>query len=230
MAKKKSYYAETSMIDEAIRTLRTNISFSSIDKKIKKILITSSHPGEGKSTIALKLARSMANNGQKVLLMECDLRNPTLSKLIGNKISIGMTNLLVKGLQLEDVKIDDDVSNNLDIILTGPTPPNPSELLGSNKMKSLLSKAEEIYDVVILDTPPGGILTDAQVLATMVDGVLLVVAQGETKYEEIDNTLKNLKNVGANVLGTVLNKVKIKGNQSKYGYGYGGSKEVKSKL
>ncbi len=230
MAKKKSYYAETSMIDEAIRTLRTNISFSSIDKKIKKILITSSHPGEGKSTIALKLARSMANNGQKVLLMDCDLRNPTLSKLIGNKISIGMTNLLVKGLQLEDVKIDDDVSNNLDIILTGPTPPNPSELLGSNKMKSLLSKAEEIYDVVILDTPPGGILTDAQVLATMVDGVLLVVAQGETKYEEIDNTLKNLKNVGANVLGTVLNKVKIKGNQSKYGYGYGGSKEVKSKL
>ena len=87
-------------------------------------------------------------------------------------------------------------------------------------MKRMLEKLETIYDVIILDTPPAGILTDAQVLSTMVDGVLLVVAQGETKYEEIDVTLKNLKHVGANVLGTVLNKVEVK-NKHKYGYGYG---------
>lgn len=220
MAKNHAYYSNTSMIDEAIRTLRTNLSFSSIDKQLQKIVITSSHPGEGKTTIALKLARSMAKNHQKVLLVDCDLRNPSIGKFMGTQFNLGLTNLLVKGLEFDQVKMKDSEESDLDIILTGPTPPNPSELLGSERMKSLLEKLETIYDVIILDTPPAGILTDAQVLSTMADGVLLVVAQGETKYEEIDVTLQNLKHVGANVLGTVLNKVEVK-NKHKYGYGYG---------
>ncbi|WP_300409048.1 CpsD/CapB family tyrosine-protein kinase [Lagierella sp.] len=215
----KSYYDNTSVIDEAIRTLRTNISFSSTDNKLKSLLITSTNPNEGKTSITLMLARSMALNGQKILLIDCDLRNPSVGKQINVTSDIGITNFLVQNTTQSEIVIKDEVSYNLDIILTGPIPPNPSELLGSQKMENFIHKAEEIYDLVIIDSPPAGLLTDAQILSTIVDATVLVIAQGETKREELQVTLQNLNNVEANILGIVFNKVKSKKNKS-YGYGY----------
>ncbi|MDO5018415.1 MAG: CpsD/CapB family tyrosine-protein kinase [Lagierella massiliensis] len=221
MAKKKNnYYSDESIVDEAIRTLRTNIAFSSTDNSLKSLVITSSNPSEGKSNISIRLARSMAHNGQKVLLIDCDLRNPSVGKYIGVDVGIGMTNLLVQDISVKEVMIKDEKSPYLDIILTGPVPPNPSELLGSEKMKRLVSEFENEYDIVILDSPPAGLLTDAQILSTMADGTILVVAQGESTREKIDMTIQNLRNVDANILGIVFNKVKIKGTKG-YGYGYG---------
>lgn len=215
---KKSYYDNTSIIDEAIRTLRTNISFSSADKKLKSLVITSVNPNEGKTSIALMLARSMAINGQKILLIDCDLRNPSVGKQLNNNSNLGITNFLVQNTNQSQIVIKDEVSLNLDIILTGPIPPNPAELLGSEKMEKFILNAEEIYDLVIIDSPPAGILTDAQILSTRVDSTVIVVAQGETKKEEMQSTLQNLKNVDANILGVVFNKVK---SNKKKSYGYG---------
>lgn len=223
MAKKKknnNYYSDSSMVDEAIRTLRTNISFSSTDNKLKSLVITSSNPSEGKSNISINLARSMAQNGQRVILIDCDLRNPSVGKYIGVEVGIGMTNLLVQDVNVKEVMIKDETSENLDIILTGPVPPNPSELLGSHKMKRLLAELEQEYDMVILDSPPAGLLTDAQILSTIADGTILVVAQGESTREKIEATIQNLRHVDANLLGFVFNKVKVKGSND-YGYGYG---------
>src|SRR5574344_1981426 len=169
---KKNNYNSSSIYDEAIRTLRTNILFSDIDQKLKKIVITSSLPDEGKSTIAVELSRSMAQNGSKVILLGCDLRNPTVGEYTENHVNYGITNILMKKIDLVDAIIKDNVESNLDLLLSGPVPPNPSELISSKAMKELINKLDQMYDYVIIDTPPAGIITDAAILSTVADGVL----------------------------------------------------------
>ena len=216
---KNKYYSNSSAMDEAVRTLRTNISFSSVDSKLKSLLITSSSPSEGKSTVTVNLGRSMAENGSKVLIIDCDLRHPSIGDVSGNTSMIGLTNYLVDKATINDIIIKDHKVDNLHLLLTGPKPPNPAEILGSKKMESLIKSLQDHYDMILVDTPPVGIITDGAILSTFVGAVIMVVNQGETKAENFKLALKNLENVGAKILGVVMNKVKMK--SGKYGYGYG---------
>lgn len=205
-------------IAEAFRTLRTNIQFSSIDSKLSSIVVTSSKPDEGKSTVIQNLAISMALTNTRVLLIDADLRKPTLHKFFNIGNNNGLTNILMN--QDEEEKIVHMIPEvqGLHVITSGPIPPNPSELLSSQKMAAFLKRITEKYDLVLIDSPPVGIVTDAAILSTMVDGTLLVCRQGETNIPELVQAKENLEKVNANILGVVLNRVKRTGKKHDYQY------------
>lgn len=217
---KHKYYSNSSLYDESLSMLRTNISFSSINKELKTLLITSSQPSEGKSTLIVSLARSLALNNKKVLLIDCDLRNPSVGKRSDNAHNVGLVNILIKNLPLERAIIKDAKVNGVDMILTGPKPPNPAELISSEKMKNFIEQMKPYYDYILIDSPPAGILSDARILSTMVDGVLVVVSQNEANITLVKSTIESLKQVSANVIGVVMTKANVE-KHSKYGYGYG---------
>ena len=212
-----------SPVSEAYRTIRTNLQFSGVDKEMKLIEITSAVPNEGKSTVIASLAVVMAQTGKHVLLMDCDFRNPTQHKLFGlhNK---GLTNFMANGDDYS-IFIQRVDSESLDILVSGPVAPNPSEMLMSNKMQTLLDQVRRDYDYVLIDTPPIILVTDAAVLSSKVDGVMLVIASGEDKPEVAVGAKNRLLQAGANILGCILNKVRVGGGRYGYGshkYGYGG--------
>lgn len=203
---------------EAYRTLRTNIQFSNIDKNIKSIVVTSSGPGEGKSTVISNLSITMAQVDKKVLLIDADLRKPRIHKVFSLFNNNGLTTVLSENLDYKEVIISTGIGN-LDILTSGPIPPNPAELLGSNKMKDFLEKIKEDYDVILLDAPPVGMVTDAAVLSTKCDGLILVCAVGQAIKEAAINAKELLQNVNANILGVVMNKVPTnEGGYYKYHY------------
>lgn len=215
-----------SPISEAFRALRTNLQFTGIDKKVKSILITSSLPNEGKSTILKNLTYSIALTGSRIIVLDSDLRNPTVHKTFNVSNSRGLTNVLIDESGYEVYIIKDKNYENLDIIPSGPIPPNPSELLGSNKMKSLLAKLKDNYDYVFLDSPPAITVTDPAVLAPFVDGVILVIHAGKTEIDAVLRAKEILESVKANILGVVLNKVKERsGGYYYYYYYYGDDKK-----
>lgn len=214
---RKSYYSNTSAYDESIRSLRTNIKFSEADRKLQSLVVTSSNPSEGKSTITVELARSFALMGERVLVIDCDLRNPTVGKLIDCNNSQGITNLLTGSLTLDQVLLKDSKLKNLHYLLSGPIPPNPSELLGSRSMQNLLDSLKGNYDLILIDTAPSNVVSDTSILATKVDGIVFVVNHGQTKKAELSSALRSIEQVGGNVIGVVLNKVPMKSKQ--YGYG-----------
>ena len=209
-----------SPVAEAFRSFRTNIQFSNVDKHIKSIVVTSSVQGEGKSTVAFNLAVSTAQTEKKVLLIDTDFRKPSVFSYIKPKHFMGLTNIIVQDIDYRDVlQVDDDLKN-LDIIISGPIPPNPCEILGSAKMRNFMKELDQEYDMIILDSPPVGLFTDAAVLSTMVSGVILVCASGETKREDIGKSIDSLNKVGANLIGVVMNKVKHKKSSSYNSYYY----------
>ncbi len=216
-----------SPISEAYRTVRTNIEFSSIDIEIKKILITSAGPGETKSHTAANLALAFAQSGKKTLLIDGDLRKPTIYKLFNVSNRLGLSNIIVEGVNLNNIdsvtigglsvyETINHYNDKLDIITCGTVPPNPSEIVGSNKMRILLEKLSSKYDRIIIDAPPVMAVTDAQLLSTMVDGVIMVVASEITNKEAAKRAKELLERVKANILGVVLTRVKKKNN--KYGF------------
>lgn len=205
MAKKHNYYSKSSPFDEAFRNLRTNIQFSAIDKELKTLVITSTNPSEGKTSIATNLAMSFAQNGEKVILVDCDMRNPSVSKHIDINQPKGLTNILVNKEDPHTVMVQHE---GVDIIFAGPVPPNPAELIGSKSMEMLLEKLKREYDYVLLDTPPAGMLTDGAILSSSADGTILVIAEGETERADLGRTIEQIKNVGGNIIGVVMNKVK----------------------
>lgn len=202
------------MYDEAIRSVRTNIQFSGVDKENKIISVTSTKPAEGKSTVLYNLAKSFAENGDKVILLDCDLRNPSIDEIAGVNFNLGITNYLTGKADINDVIIKDREQSNLDLVLTGPIPPNPSEMLASKIFANLIKNLAETYDYVFLDTPPVGLFTDASIVSTLSDGMIYVVKSSDTKREEIAQALENLKRVDANILGMVLTHAHLK--KSKY--------------
>lgn len=208
-----------SPISESYRTLRTNIQFSNIDKAIKTLLITSATPGEGKSTTIANLANTMAQANKKVLLIDCDFRKPTIHKKFQISNLHGLTNILVGEKELgEVINVHEDV-DNLHILTSGPIPPNPAELLGSDRMKEILEELKTRYDMILIDTPPVGVVTDAAVLSTNVDGVVLVVAAKQTEIDVVKSAQDLLQKVNANILGVVMNKIDIN-ERSYYKYRY----------
>ena len=206
-----------SSISEKYRVLRTNIQYSSIDKEIKRILVTSSEPGEGKSVTSGNLALAYAQDGKKVLLIDCDLRKPSVHKTFRVSNTLGISDVILNVDKLKDAIIERN--ENFHIITAGELPPNPSEILGSLAMRNLLDKLNEYYDVIVIDSPPVHAVTDAQILAQKVDGVLLVVKANTTKKDSVIESKNLLDKVGANILGIVLNGAE--NTAGKYYYYYG---------
>lgn len=210
-----------SIAAESYRTLRTNLQYSSFDDEYKVIVVTSSEPGEGKSTTAGNLALSIAQGDKKVALVDCDLRKPSIHKKFGLSNTVGLSDVIVGK---EDISIvGHRYNDNLTVLTSGKIPPNPSEMLASKSMKALIEALKQVFDYVILDTPPVQAVTDAQILSTRADGTLLVVKAEKTKKESVANSVNLLKKVNANIIGTVLNGVDSK--RSNYYYYYGDKKE-----
>lgn len=202
---------------ESYRILRTNIMYSSFDKEIKRILVTSSEPGEGKSTTSGNLALAFAQDEKKVILIDCDLRKPSLHKKFRISNNRGLSDVIIDRDKLN--KCIQKRTEYLDILTAGKIPPNPSEMLGSKAMSSLLDELSNVYDVIILDSPPVLAVTDAQILSTKVDGVVLVVRAEKTKKDTVLAAKGVLDKVNANILGTVLNGGDK--NKDNYYYYYG---------
>ncbi len=197
-----------SSVAEAIRIIRTNLLFSSADKKVKTILVTSSVSGEGKSFISANLATAFAQNDYKVLLIDCDLRKGRLHRLFNITNDKGLSNLLLGDVEKEYKEyVKKTYIHNLHLLTSGIVPPNPSELLDSNKNQKLLEILKGHYDYIICDGTPVGGLTDSIVMSKNVDKVVVVCAVNYTKLDQLENTKKSLQNVGADVAGVIVNKV-----------------------
>lgn len=202
---------------EKYRVLRTNIQYSSIDKEIKRIVVTSAEPGEGKSTTAGNLALAFSQDNKKVLLIDCDLRKPSMHKKFKISNSIGLSDVIINREKIKEGI--QERNENLDILSAGKLPPNPSELLGSVTMDKLLEYFETIYDVIILDSPPLHAVTDAQILSKKSDGLVLVVRAEKTKKDSVLAAKALLEKVNAPILGVVLNGGES--TKEKYYYYYG---------
>lgn len=196
-----SFYAK-----EAYKTLRTNIRFFLNQEGCKKFCITSSTMGEGKSITILNLAISFAEDGQKVLLIDADMRRPAMARLLVEKASPGLSNVLA-GLVDEDKAIRKEVFHNLDILYAGDVPPNPLELLGSERMRELLNRLSQEYDYILVDSPPVNAVADARVVANLLDGVLYLVRQNRTEKEAVARGINLLKLTDAKLLGFVINGI-----------------------
>ncbi|WP_077329073.1 CpsD/CapB family tyrosine-protein kinase [Virgibacillus siamensis] len=207
-----------SPISEQYRTIRTNLQFSSVDETLQAIMVTSSGPDEGKSMTTANLAVVYAQQGKKVLLIDGDLRKPTVHYTFRLDNLNGLSNVLVGDNQLTEAIITSDVEN-LDVMTSGPIPPNPSELLGSNKMQKLLDEARQMYDVILFDTPPLLAVTDAQLLAGLCDGSILIVRSNVTENDGAEKSVELLQHANAKLLGTVLNDHSKKDTNYYYYYG-----------
>lgn len=209
-----------SPIAEAYRALRTNIDFTSVDQPLRTLLVTSPSPGDGKSTTTVNLAAVLAQGGRKVTLVDADLRRPTLHQRLELTNRSGLSELFVQ----PEVQLDGAVRNTLiedvSIVTAGVLPPNPAELLASQKMIEILNELQKETDVVVVDTPPVTAVTDAAVLAPRVDGVLLVVRVGQTRLSACTRAVEQLRRGGAHVLGMVVNDIPV--GRVGYGYAYQG--------
>ena len=223
-----SYTNPKSPIAEAYRSIRTNIEFSNIDKNIKIITITSTQPNEGKSTVISNLAAAFANlENKRVLILDGDLRNPSVHKMFGVSNLNGITDILL-GEKDVDKCLEKTKIKGLDILKVGKVPPNPSEMLQSNKMRNFIEVIKEYYDYVFIDAPPVGVVSDASIISQYSDGVILLVGSNETDIDAAKVSKERLENVGANILGVVLNKFESEGSAyGYYGYYYGNDEENK---
>ncbi|MGM7702974.1 CpsD/CapB family tyrosine-protein kinase [Pseudalkalibacillus sp. Hm43] len=213
-----THFNSKSPISEQYRTIRTNIQFSAIDQEYRTIMVTSSGPGEGKSTTAANLAVVMAQQGKRVLLIDADMRKPTAHYTFRVSNVRGLSNVLTRQANLSEC-INSSEIDRLDILASGPVPPNPAELLGSRALKALVEEAKESYDLILFDSPPVLAVTDGQVLANLCDGVVLVVSSGKTENEMALKSKELLNSAKAKVLGVVLNRKKMKKGNYYYYYG-----------
>jgi tyrosine-protein kinase len=209
---------------EAFRTLRTNLQFADVDNPPKVLVVTSAMPSEGKSTSACNVALTLAASGSRVVLVDGDLRMPTVGRYLGIDGGAGLTSVLAGQHDLRDVLVTYG-RDHLTVLPSGPKPPNPSELLGSKQMMDLLTSLANHFDIVVIDAPPLLPVTDAAILSAAADGALLVIRHGRTRHAEAERAVQTLASVNAKLLGSVLNfapkKVRRGDGYDGYGYGYG---------
>lgn len=203
---------------ESFRQLRTNLQFANVSGRAKSVLVTSSLPGEGKSTTATNLAIALAQAGQAVCLIDADLRRPMVNEYLGLDRNAGLTTALVNEADVNDL-LQPWGEDNLFVLTSGIIPPNPSELLGSESMKHLLERLESAFDTIIIDAPPLLPVTDAAVLSQHVGGVVIVVGSQKIKYLDLEKSIRSLELVGSNILGVVLNRLPARGPDA-YAYSY----------
>ncbi len=204
-----------STIAEAARGIRTNLMFMNPDRPLRRLLVTSAAPSEGKTTVACSVAIGLAQSGLRVCIVDCDLRRPRLHRIFGRINDTGVTNVLVGDASIEDV-IKATVVDNLWSIPAGPTPPNPADMLHSDRFRSFLADLSERFDRVVLDSPPVAAVTDSVILSTLVDGVVFVVRAFATAMHASAQALRALRDVDAPVTGAVLNAVNL--NRHEYTY------------
>ena len=216
---------------EAIRTLRTNLRFSGVDRKVRTIAITSTRAGEGKSFISTNLAQSFASTGKKVLLIDCDLRKGRLHRVFNLDNENGLSNYLIDEDNHITKYLNKTSINNLTVITRGICPPNPSELLNSKRNQNLIDKLKEVFDIIIFDCPPCNGLSDALIVGTIADDVLIVSSEHVTTKTALMNVKKSLENVNAHITGNVLNNIDL--SKEVYGkyyyYSSDGTKKKKHK-
>lgn len=213
-----THYDSRSPVSEAYRAIRTNLQFAGAGKQLKTLVFTSAVPSEGKSTTVANLAIVMGQDDKHILLIDCDMRKPVIHRRFG-LLNRGLSNCFAEDLPLKEV-IQADVFPNLDVVTSGPVPPNPAELLGSKKMKALLQEAAEAYDYVFLDMPPVLAVTDAALMSSQVDGTVLILGSGDISPDEGKQAKSLLEKVHANILGVILNKVPQHHKSGYYYYYY----------
>ncbi|MFC4811397.1 CpsD/CapB family tyrosine-protein kinase [Paenibacillus sp. GCM10023250] len=194
-------------VSEVFRTIRTNIQFSSSDSPVKVIMVAAAQRGEGKTTTICNLAVAFAEEGKSVLLIDGDLRNPKLDQLFSFKGRDGLSNVLANQVFWGDVVADTGIPN-LSVLVSGPIPPNPAVLLGSNRMSKLVEEVRNRYDVILIDTSPVGLVTDSIVLSTYCDGVVMIVSSEQSDKQIVRKAKASLEHVNARILGVVFNNLK----------------------
>lgn len=215
-----TYNNPKSPISEAYRGIRTNLLFANVDKNIKTVLVTSSTPGEGKTTTLCNIATTIAQSGELTLIIDCDMRKPGVHKVFDNLSNKkGLSDLLLDGKDYKEY-IQTNVETGVDIITAGQVPSNPSELLHSYAMRQLVNQIKEDYDYIFFDTPPVLPVTDAAIMAGYIDGVILVVSSGHAGREHVLKAKASLEGVKANILGVVLNKVPVEDKKTYQSYYY----------
>ncbi|MGG7078783.1 CpsD/CapB family tyrosine-protein kinase [Clostridium sardiniense] len=215
-----------SITAECYRNIRTSLEYSSIDRKLRTIVITSSEAGEGKSTVASNLAYILSQGGKRIILIDCDLRKPSLHRKFGESNEKGLTGYLIGKYSLDDaVK---EIDDNLHLLTSGNIPPNPAEVIASRGMEELIEELKYHYEHIILDTPPVRAVTDGQILAGKSDGTVLVVMAEKTKSDSIMQGYKELEKVRARVLGTIINGASTDRREAYY-YDYSTNSRRKKK-
>lgn len=209
-----------SPISEQFRTIRTNIMYSNIDTEIKTVIFTSATPGAGKSTTAANVAVAYAQSGKRTVLIDADMRRPTMHYTFEMTNQRGLSTAIVNDVPVENIVRETEIEN-LDLVTSGPIPPNPSELLSSKKMAHLLKTFSMHYDMVIIDSPPLLAVTDAQVLSKITDGTVLVTNVADNNRERLQDAKNLLEKADANILGTVMNNKKMDTKKDDYYYYYG---------
>jgi succinoglycan biosynthesis transport protein ExoP len=209
-----------SLVLEAYRTLRTNLQFFSPDRPLRSLMVTSALATEGKTTTTANLGVVMAQSGKRVVLVDADLRRPALHKVFGLSNEAGLTDALVESDSELNRHLQGTDVENLQVLTAGPIPPNPQEMLASQRMRDLLLRLQDEADIVIVDTPPALVVADASLLAFLTDGVLMVVNTGQTRRAAIQQAANGLRQVGANLVGGVLNRVHPRGGRDYYYYSH----------
>ena len=201
---------------EAFRTLRTNLIFSSLDRPLTTLLVTSAAPDEGKSVTLANLAVTMAQGGRKTILVDCDLRHPRQHEIFGAPDRPGLTSMILDPSGVDEPPLAATSVEGLSLLPAGPLPPNPADLLSSRRMESLISSLKSRADIVLFDAPPIVAVTDAALLASKLDGVLLVVSAGQTKREHAQRAKELLERINVRLVGAVLTNAVVDTSLSPY--------------
>ncbi|WP_252315183.1 CpsD/CapB family tyrosine-protein kinase [Sinobaca sp. H24] len=215
-----TWFNSKSPVAEQYRTIRTNLQYASVDNNVQTIAITSAGPGEGKSTTVANLAVTMAQQGKKTILVDADLRKPTVHYTFRRTNTNGLINVLANKEPFHTFTQKTEVPD-LDILPSGPIPPNPAEILGTTAMENLVNDLKKEYDIILFDAPPVLAVTDVQVISKYCDGTILVIKSGDTEKDSAIKAKELLEVTGIPVLGCILNQVK--GMDQRYYYYYGES-------
>lgn len=226
-----------SPISEIFRTLRTNIQFMDINKKMKTMLVTSTFAGEGKSWIVANIATTFAQTGKKVLIVDADMRKGRQYAIFGVSPKPGLSNYLSSAEFNENGQVTESLQEyiqeteitNLYMITSGNVPPNPAELIGSAQMINLIENLKTLFDIIIFDGTPCELVADSIILSRLVDSTIMVTAYKKTKRDSLDRCIKNIQNVGGKIAGVILNKMPVKGKEYGEKYYYYGRKSVPAK-
>ena len=205
-------------VQEAYKSLRASVRFALRSSGCKRISMTSAMANEGKSITILNLAISVAMDGQRVLLIDADLRRPSQARMLVEKATPGLSNVLA-GMVTAEEAIRPELYPNLDMLFSGDVPPNPSELLGSEKMRELIEEMSQKYDYILVDTPPINLVSDAAIVTNLLDGVLLLVRQGKSHKDELKRAISNLELTGITPMGIVFNGVQLREGKEYSYYG-----------